>query len=224
MFIDREKALREFISKLGAKSGGRQSNNTNHSNTNYRNSNKPILNKGGGRLFCSMSPVLSEGDTLAERSEIQKYLDPDSQMGIGAVCSFPSLDLGDKELPLPSVGSSSTSNNVSSLSNSIPSMRASILELSGLTKSSEPVNTRPVTAAQNCSASEMEKANENAAVLEQAAVRNLASPTTWTRSTVHLASITMLRSLAQSYVSLVESRVKAWTLLLLRKSLSSGKY
>lgn len=201
---EREKALREFIALMGAKSAGQSPSGK-----------KPAV----GKLheICSMR-------SNSNAAEIQKYLDPNSQMGIGAVCSFPSLDLGDKELPLPSVGSSS-SKQAATASKGVPSMRASILALTGLTKSSNLAKAGEqdqASASTSSSVSDMQQASENAAVLEQAAATNLVSPTTWTRPTVHLASLTMLRSFAQSYVSLVASRVKAWTLLLLRKSLSSG--
>ena len=189
---DRETALSEFISKLGDRSCKKTAN---HKNVHGNN----VMTK--------------------QLSDFEKYLDPDSQMGIGAVCSFPSLDLGDKELPMPTVGASSSSGlSKQNSSTDVPSMRASILDLTDLTKTSQPSKDPHNTS---CS---VEKANKNVAVLEQAAVRNLASPTTWTPSTVASAPQSMLQNLSQSYLSLVESRVKAWTLLLLRKSLSSGAF
>eukprot|EP00594_Rhizosolenia_setigera_P020024 CAMPEP_0178980364 /NCGR_PEP_ID=MMETSP0789-20121207/26450_1 /TAXON_ID=3005 /ORGANISM="Rhizosolenia setigera, Strain CCMP 1694" /LENGTH=717 /DNA_ID=CAMNT_0020670759 /DNA_START=49 /DNA_END=2203 /DNA_ORIENTATION=+ len=65
-------------------------------------------------------------------------------------------------------------------------------------------------------------ANANATLLEQAAARNLSSKITWTKSSIHLAPMALLQALSGSFSSLVESRVRAWTLLLLRHSLSNG--
>ena len=52
------------------KSNNNSNNNNNkNSNNNYNNNNiKAILNKRGGKLFFSMSPILSEGETLSKRS------------------------------------------------------------------------------------------------------------------------------------------------------------
>jgi len=151
---------------------------------------------------------------------LQKYLvhEPSDPTG-GATCSFPSLDLYSGQvagLPLPNVGKSAKSNPLLQVSGSnspkslqprIPTMTASVFnaQANGGVK-------RPQEAQAAC----------DAAMLEQAAAQNLGSVTTWTRSTVHLAPLTMLKTLASSFSALVDARVRAWMLLFLRQSLSSG--
>ena len=80
----------------------------------------------------------------------------------------------------------------------------------------DPNNTADAVTAANTAA------NANAAKLEAAAAANLGTPTTWTRSSVAQAPPSIVRSLSSSFYSLLDSRVRAWTLLLLRHSLSSG--
>lgn len=72
------------------------------------------------------------------------------------------------------------------------------------------------------STADVAAANADAARLEQAAARNLGRKTTWTRSSAPQAPPQLMRNLSSSFASLVDSRVRAWTLLLLRHSLSSG--
>lgn len=63
--------------------------------------------------------------------------------------------------------------------------------------------------------------------VEQKAVQTLGSPTSWTRSSLVYASKAISENARNSFSSLVESRVRAWTLLLLRHSLtgdSSSRY
>ena len=64
--------------------------------------------------------------------------------------------------------------------------------------------------------------NADATRLEQVASRNMGRKTTWTRSSAPQAPPALLQSLRSSFGSLVDSRVRAWTLLLLRHSLNSG--
>lgn len=65
-------------------------------------------------------------------------------------------------------------------------------------------------------------ASAKAAQVEQKAAQTLGSPTFWTRSSVVYASNSISENAASSFSSLVESRVRAWTLLLLRHSLTTG--
>jgi len=58
--------------------------------------------------------------------------------------------------------------------------------------------------------------------MEQIAAENLGQRTCWTRSSIPQIPFALARSLATSFSSIIDSRVKAWTLLLLRNSLSSG--
>ena len=191
----REESLRTFSKLLGAKT-----------------SDRATLNKGS-----SAGVVAPELDSSYKI--LQKYLvhDP-SDPNEGATCSFPSLDLYSGQvagLPLPNVGTSAKTNPLVSMSAnnptkaqpSIPTMTASVFNAQG-----NGAVKRPSEAQAAC----------DAAMLEQAAARNLGSITSWTRSTVHLAPITMLKSLSASFSALVDARVRAWMLLFLRQSLSSG--
>jgi len=65
-------------------------------------------------------------------------------------------------------------------------------------------------------------ASAKAAKVEQKAAQTLGSLTSWTRSSVVYASNAISENAANSFSSLVDSRVRAWTLLLLRHSLTTG--
>eukprot|EP00531_Pseudo-nitzschia_arenysensis_P001917 CAMPEP_0116141898 /NCGR_PEP_ID=MMETSP0329-20121206/14621_1 /TAXON_ID=697910 /ORGANISM="Pseudo-nitzschia arenysensis, Strain B593" /LENGTH=519 /DNA_ID=CAMNT_0003637099 /DNA_START=97 /DNA_END=1656 /DNA_ORIENTATION=+ len=72
-------------------------------------------------------------------------------------------------------------------------------------------------------ASVLHNATEGAqkvAQVEQKAAQSLGTLSSWTRSSVVYASKTIADNVANSFTSLVESRRKAWTLLLLRHSLT----
>ncbi len=72
-------------------------------------------------------------------------------------------------------------------------------------------------------ASVLQNATEGAtkvAQVEQKAAQSLGTLSSWTRSSVVYASKTVADNVANSFASLVESRRKAWTLLLLRHSLT----
>jgi hypothetical protein len=124
------------------------------------------------------------------------------------ICTLPSLDMRklDEDTgtisPLPRVGEhfqaemiqAGTSGGGSS---SLPQMEASVLN----------------NAAD---------ASAKAAQVEQKAAQSLGSPTSWTKSSVVYASHAVSENVANSFSSLVDSRVRAWTLLLLRHSLTTG--
>eukprot|EP00957_Ditylum_brightwellii_P145494 11078631-Ditylum_brightwellii.AAC.1 len=109
----------------------------------------------------------------------------------------------------------------------IPAMAASVIS-SDRNNGSAPSNSmggataEDKNAAVSASSERAASANENAIKLEQAAARNLGLRTVWTRSSASQAPPAMLRSFSDSFSSLVDSRVRAWTLLLLRHSLSNG--
>jgi len=69
-------------------------------------------------------------------------------------------------------------------------------------------------------ASEASGNSAKAAQVEQKAAQTLGSLSSWTRSSVVYASNAISENAAKSFSSLVESRVKAWTLLLLKHSLT----
>ena len=163
----------------------------------------------------------------------------------GAICCFPSLDLHSEETEsisseiLPEVGASHKSmENVSEeempppaakYGVQIPVMAASVFGESngnehGATNVSpqDRSNVSSLESSTTAATNAASNANANAVKLEQAAARNLGAETKWTPSSVSQAPSALLRSLASSFSSLVDSRVRAWTLLLLRHSLSSG--
>lgn len=115
----------------------------------------------------------------------------------------------------------------------IPAMAAAVFDpnntADAVTAANTAANAMPGSAASGMSAAvaaaagqSPEAASANAAKLEAAAAANLGTPTTWTRSSVAQAPPSIVRSLSSSFYSLLDSRVRAWTLLLLRHSLSSG--
>jgi len=193
----REDSLRTFSKLLGAKT-----------------SDDVNLSKSSGAGV--VAPELDSSYKI-----LQKYLVHDSSDPTGgATCSFPSLDLYSGQvagLPLPNVGASAKSNPLLAASGGdniphspqpqIPTMAASVFS---------PQSNGGIKRPQEAQAA------SDAAMLEQAAARNLGSVTTWTRTTVHLAPITMIKSLSASFSALVDARVRAWMLLFLRQSLSSG--
>lgn len=179
------------------------------------------------------------------------YRNPTDLTG-GAICSLPGLDLNsgedmnDDEMAhdgagasglLPEVGASAHTHPAPFRSDSsvampppppkIPAMAASVFNpndtADAVTAANAAKNSMPgASAAVAAGQQSPEAASANAAKLEQAAAANLGTPTTWTRSSVSQAPPSMLRSLSTSFYSLLDSRVRAWTLLLLRHSLSSG--
>ena len=115
----------------------------------------------------------------------------------------------------------------------IPAMAAAVFDpkntADAVTAANTAANAMPGSAASGMSAAvaaaagqSPEAASANAAKLEAAAAANLGTPTMWTRSSVAQAPPSIVRALASSFYSLLDSRVRAWTLLLLRHSLSSG--
>lgn len=83
----------------------------------------------------------------------------------------------------------------------------------------KPVD-KPAMAASVLNASETN--SEHASILEESAVKTLGSITSWTRSTLVYAPQAVSKNISSSFSSLVVSRVRAWTLLLLRHSLTTG--
>lgn len=122
------------------------------------------------------------------------------------ILTLPSLDLrvedSDKSgaNPLPKVGETRSTAAPVTMSDqkvtSLPTMEASVL---------------PVASA--------DKAN---ATIEQKAAKDLREETQWTKSTLAYASQAVSTNVSNSFSSLVDSRVRAWTLLLLKHSLSTG--
>lgn len=121
------------------------------------------------------------------------------------ICTLPSLDMRkvDEEMgsaPLPKVGEhrhSDIVDMVTDMDKAVPQMAASVLN----------------NAAD---------ASAKAAQVEQKAAQSLGSLTSWTKSSVVYASSAISKNVSDSFSSLVDARVRAWTLLLLRHSLTTG--
>jgi len=64
--------------------------------------------------------------------------------------------------------------------------------------------------------------SENTSKMEEAAAQTLGNLTSWTKSTLVHAPPASSKSIAVSFSSLVAARMRAWTLLLLRHSLTTG--
>lgn len=71
-------------------------------------------------------------------------------------------------------------------------------------------------------ASVLTAATNDAAKVEQTAAKNMSKQTSWTRSTVVYASQAVATNVSDFFANLIDSRLKSWTLLLLRHSLSTG--
>ena len=61
----------------------------------------------------------------------------------------------------------------------------------------------------------------NKAVIEKKAADSIGKRTSWTRSTVSYAAQAVASNLSDSFTTLLNSRLRAWTLLLLRHSLTT---
>lgn len=114
------------------------------------------------------------------------------------VLTVPSLDMGFAEAkdlnPLPVLGEHRDASLPQSADELRPTMTASVLT----------------------------GATEGVANSELKAAQNIDKLTSWTKSTLCYASDAVKKNVSRSFASLVDARVRAWTLLLLRHSLSSG--
>jgi hypothetical protein len=124
------------------------------------------------------------------------------------ICTLPSLDMRkiDEDTgtsPLPKVGQHFDAE----------AMRAEIVGTGG-DKAVPQMEASVLNSAADASA--------KAAQVEQKAAQSLGSLTSWTKSSVMYAPSAISNNVADSFSSLVDSRVRAWTLLLLRHSLTTG--
>lgn len=120
------------------------------------------------------------------------------------VCVLPSLDMRKEEddmsgVALPKVGQHRQTElgTTTETEKAVPQMAASVL-------------------------SSAADASAKAAQVEQKAAQSLGSMTSWTKSSIIYAPTAIAKNLSDSFSSLVDSRVRAWTLLLLRHSLTTG--
>jgi hypothetical protein len=124
------------------------------------------------------------------------------------ICTLPALDMRKVEDDssanlLPKVGEhrqtdpNGNTNSNSASARQVPQMEASVL-------------------------SNAADASAKAAQVEQKAAQSLGTLTSWTKSSVVYAAGAISKNVSDSFSSLVDSRVRAWTLLLLRHSLTTG--
>jgi hypothetical protein len=118
------------------------------------------------------------------------------------ICTLPSLDIQiideDAGSLLPRVGEHRKTDGTSEVGDkTAPQMEASVL-------------------------SNAADASAKAAQMEQRAAQSLGSLTSWTKSSVRYATEAISKNISSSFSNLVDSRVRAWTLLLLRHSLTTG--
>ena len=121
------------------------------------------------------------------------------------ICTVPSLDMQkvDQEAGaslLPKVGEHRKVDGIETIheeDKSVPHMEASVL-------------------------SNAADASAKAAQMEQKAAQSLGELTSWTKSSVAYAAEAISKNVSSSFSNLVDSRVRAWTLLLLRHSLTTG--
>ena len=144
--------------------------------------------------FASRLGTTSDSSRGASASSLTQCLSP-SVSGDAVVCSLPSLDM-----PSPEPGQEGAQSPLPELGEhreKVPEMAASVL----------------ISAA---------TASSNAALLEQQAAIHLGSLAFWAKSSLIYAPHAINKNVSGALSSLIESRVRAWTLLLLRHSLSTG--
>jgi hypothetical protein len=90
----------------------------------------------------------------------------------------------------------------------------------GVGSSFSKPSEKPAMAASVLDASDTN--SESATSIEKRAIQTLGSITSWTRSTLVYAPQAASKNVSTSFSSLVASRIRAWTLLLLRHSLTTG--
>ena len=158
------------------------------------------------RFAALMGTNSSVGGHQSERSSTSKEKEllscfSSSLSDDAVVCTLPSLDMRlseDGDDPLPAVGEHmKTDNPKSSKEEAHPVMEASV-----------------ISSAADASA--------NAAKMEQKAAQRLCTMTSWTKSSMIYAAAALSKNVSNSFSSLVGSRVRSWTLLMFRHSLSSG--
>lgn len=123
----------------------------------------------------------------------------DSLSEDAVICTLPTLDMkvsGDNDNPMPAVGQHMETESPSD-GGLHPIMEASVL--------STPAD-----------------ASADAAKVEQKAAQRLCDTSSWRKSSIADAPGELLKNVSKSFSSLVDSRVKSWTLLMFRHSLSSG--
>jgi hypothetical protein len=150
-------------------------------------------------LLCSSNDV-----TSTSRSKGLMALLADSVADDSVILTLPSLDIrltegADGSSALPGIGEKKN------------------LSEDGSSSSEQPIG-RPAMAASVLMAVVNEDPKNDADTTDT----KLTKSTSWTKSTLAYASQALAMNLSEFFSSLIDSRVKAWTLLLLRHSLSTG--
>jgi hypothetical protein len=147
--------------------------------------------------FAVLLGAKSEGSQISSSASADDYTECLSEaVGFSdVVCTLPSMEM--KVDSKTKDGTTLPGVGASFEKPKVPLMAASVLSSSG----------------QN---------SENASNMEKAAAQTLGAVTSWTKSTLVYAPHAASKSVSTSFSSLVASRVKAWTLLLLRHSLTTG--
>jgi len=191
----RESSLREFASLFGTSLKSSKPPLSSKTSQN-RDENKTMYGKRNVS-YPYMSGIFETGNSALE---FRKYLldDPSSPIG-GGICSFPSLELY------------SDSNNEALSKIPIPNNTSSSKALSGAklilprtSKHDNPNNSHECSKSKTLIAC------------------NLDVMLTWTHSTVHLTPMLMLRSISQTFHSILLSHVRSLGLILPRHTLSSS--
>jgi hypothetical protein len=163
-----------------------------------------LLGTKGTQKDTVASSLLKSDPIAAASRELMLCLSKDVEHH-EVICTLPSLDMrkADEDAgvnPLPKVGEHRQTESVLAAAGeekTVPQMAASVLN----------------NAAD---------ASAKAAQVEQQAAQSLGSLTSWTKSSLVYAASAISKNVSDSFSSLVDSRVRAWTLLLLRHSLTTG--
>eukprot|EP00934_Nitzschia_sp_Nitz4_P005828 Nitzschia sp. Nitz4//scaffold12_size214221//20158//21988//NITZ4_001478-RA/size214221-augustus-gene-0.21-mRNA-1//-1//CDS//3329534954//5818//frame0 len=180
----------------------------------------------------AMASSLKASDPSAAASQELLLCVSNSVQSHEVVCSLPSLDMRqvDEEAtsscPLPKVGEHLRSTTAATAATAATSTA------DGTTVAPAPAGTEGANAASGTdkplppmAASVLHNAADasaQAAQVEQKAAQSLGALTSWTKSSLSYAPGALAKNIADSFSSLVDSRVRAWTLLLLRHSLTTG--
>jgi hypothetical protein len=155
----------------------------------------------------------------AKTKEMMALISP-SVANQDVVLILPTLDLRVEEDTLPKVGEhrSKSMNEVPEGEPSVPLESRPLMEASvfSVAAQEEAATTKEQKEAQTL------KEEEAATTKEQKEAQTLKEETQWTKSTLVYASGAVSTNLVNSFSTRVDSRVRAWTLLLLKHSLSTG--
>jgi len=188
------------VSRPPMKEGQETSNASIEASTGASKKEEEIISSFAVQLGAKTGKSL---ESVSHRSkELTKFF-ADDVSDEDVVLTLPSLDMrlaeGQENNVLPEVGDS----------------KSKVVEVQEGQESN--VEARPTMAA-----SVLSGATEGAAHIEQKAAQNLGSGASWTKSTLVYAAQAVAINVSDSFACLVDSRVRAWTLLLLRHSLSTG--